>query len=231
MIWENKFKEGALIVEYLKLIGIVIIILGFAFKLDTLAVVIAAALATGLAAGMPVGHVLSILGKGFIDNRMVSLFFLTLPMIGVVESHGLKEAAVNGINKIKRLSAGKIFNIYLAVREITDSLGIALSGQIQFIRPLINPMAQAAASVKKPLTDKQIDLIKGRAAATDNFGNFFSQNVFIASSGVLLMASTMKALKHPVTPTNIVLYSIPVAIITFVITAYYNMRFDKQFNK
>jgi len=217
--------------EYLKLIGIIIIILGFAFKLDTIAVVIAAALATGLVSGMSFNHVLSVLGQGFMDNRMVSLFFLTLPMIGVVESHGMKQAAVNGISKIKKLSAGKVFNIYLLIREVTDALGIALSGQVQFIRPLINPMAQAAASVKKPLTDKQVDLIKGRAAATDNFGNFFSQNLFIASSGVLLMASTMKSLGHPVAPASIVLYSIPIAIITFFITAYYNIRFDKQFEK
>ncbi|CAJ1191295.1 DUF969 domain-containing protein [Companilactobacillus paralimentarius] len=215
--------------EYLKLIGIVIIILGFAFKLDTVAVVVAAALATGLVSGMSITHVLTILGKGFMDNRMVSLFFLTLPMIGVVESHGLKQAAVNGISKIKNLSAGKIFNLYLAIREITDAMGIALSGQVQFIRPLINPMAQAAASVKKPLTDKQVDLIKARAAATDNFGNFFSQNLFIASSGVLLMSSTMKSLGYTATPANIVLYSIPMAVITFLITAYYNRRFDKQF--
>ena len=217
--------------EYLKLIGIVIIILGFAFKLDTIAVVVAAALATGLASGMSFTHVLDILGKGFIDNRIVSLFFLTLPMIGVVESHGMKQAAVDRISKIKNLSAGKVFNIYLAIREITDAFGIALSGQVQFIRPLINPMAQAAASVKKPLTEKQIDLIKGRAAATDNFGNFFAQNLFIASSGVLLMASTMKSLGHNATPTNIVLYSIPIAIITFFVVGYYNMRFDKQFDK
>ena len=217
--------------EYLKLIGIVIIILGFAFKLDTIAVVIAAALATGLVSGMSLTHVLTLLGKGFMDNRMVSLFFLTLPMIGVVESHGLKQAAVNGISKIKNLSAGKIFNMYLAIREITDALGIALQGQVQFIRPLINPMAQAAASIKQPLTAKQVDLIKGRAAATDNFGNFFSQNLFIASSGVLLMSSTMKSLGYSATPGNIVLYSIPMAVITFVITAIYNRRFDKQFNE
>ena len=121
--------------------------------------------------------------------------------------------------------------MYLAIREITDALGIALQGQVQFIRPLINPMAQAAASIKKPLTAKQVDLIKGRAAATDNFGNFFSQNLFIASSGVLLMSSTMKSLGYSATPGNIVLYSIPMAVITFVITAIYNRRFDKQFNE
>jgi len=41
----------------------------------------------------------------------------------------------------------------------------------------------------------------------------------------------MKSLGHPVAPASIVLYSIPIAIITFFITAYYNIRFDKQFEK
>jgi uncharacterized membrane protein len=52
----------------------------------------------------------------------------------------------------------------------------------------------------------------------------------VASGGVLLMASTMKSLGHAVEPTSIVLYSIPMAVITFIITAIYNMRFDRQFN-
>ena len=217
--------------EYLKLIGVVIIILGFAFHLDTLAVVIAAALATGLASGMSITHLLSLIGQGFMDNRMVSLFLITLPMIGVVERHGLKQAAVSGISRLKNLSPGKILNLYLAIREITCAFGISLSGQVQFIRPLINPMAQASASVKNALSPKEVDLIKGRSAAIDNIGNFYSQNLFIASSGVLLMSSTMKSLGHPVAPGEIALYSIPVAIIAFALTFYYNTRFDKQLQK
>lgn len=216
--------------EYLKLIGVLIIILGFAFNLDTIAVVVAAMLATGLVSGMSITHLLNLIGKSFMDNRMVSVFFLTLPMIGVVQSHGLKQAAVNLVSKIKNLSPGKILNIYLLVREITCALGIALQGQVQFIAPLINPMAQAAASVKHPLSKKQTDLIKARAAATDNIGNFFSQNIFIAASGTLLMASTMKSLGHSVSPMSIVLYSIPTAVIVYIVAFFYNRHFDKQFD-
>lgn len=216
--------------EYLKLIGIVIIILGFAFHLDTIAVVVAAIVATGLVSGMSFMQLLTLIGKSFMDNRMVSIFFLTLPMIGVVQSHGLKEAAVSIVNKIKKLSPGKIFNLYLLIREVTCALGISLQGQVQFIAPLINPMAQAAASVKKPLTKKQTDLIKARAAVNDNFGNFFSQNIFIAASGTLLMSSTMESLGHSATPINIVLYSIPSAVIVYIIVYFYNRQFDKQFD-
>ncbi len=224
------YENGGIQMEYLKLIGIAIIILGFAFKLDTIAVVIVSAVATALVAGISVPDLLTLLGKSFIENRVVSLFFLTLPMIGVIERHGLKEAAVNAIQKLKNLTPGRILNLYLLIREVACAFGITLSGQVQFVRPLISPMVQAAASVHEKLTSKQVDLIKGRSAAVDNFGNFYAQNLFVASGGVLLMASTMKSLGHAIEPTSIVLYSIPMAIITLVITSLYNIHFDRQFN-
>lgn len=217
--------------EYIKLIGVLVIILGFAFKLDTVAVVIISALVTALASGIDFTKFLEILGQGFMDNRMVSLFFLTLPMIGVIERHGLKESAVNLIQKLKNLTPGRIFDIYLLIREAASLFGISLQGQVQFIRPLINPMAQAAASVETKLTEKQIDRIKARSAATENFGNFFSQNLFVASAGVLLMASTMKSLGYKVAPNGIALYSIPVAILTIVLVFWYNHRFDRKLLK
>ncbi|GEK07540.1 DUF969 family protein [Schleiferilactobacillus harbinensis] len=216
--------------EYLKLLGIVIIVLGFAFKWDTVAVVVIAALATGLLAGMDIPTLLTTLGQSFVQNRVVSLFFLTLPMIGLVESHGLKEVAVNGIQKMKSLTASRILNLYLIVRELGGVFGISLSGQVQFVRPLITPMVTAAAEVKRPLTEKDLDEIKGRSAAVDNFGNFFAQNLFVASGGVLLIVSTMTSLKHPVTGTQIVLYTIPVAVVTLVTVALYNIWFDRRFN-
>ncbi len=51
--------------EYLKLLGIVIIVVGFALKWDTTAVVVIAALATGLFAGMSVPDLLHTLVKAF----------------------------------------------------------------------------------------------------------------------------------------------------------------------
>ena len=194
--------------EYLKLLGILIIVVGFVLKWDTTAVVVIAAIVTGLFSGMDFVKLLEVIGKSFVDNRMVSLFFLTLPMIGLVESHGLRDYAVNAIKKLKKLTAGKILNIYLLIRE--------LAGEDQD---------------KKKLTESEIDLIKGRSAAVDNFGNFFAQNLFVASGGVLLISSTMKSLGYKVDPVGIVLNTIPIAIITFVLVFAYNLYFDRQMKK
>lgn len=215
--------------EYLKLLGIVIIVVGFALKWDTTAVVVIAAIVTGLFAGMSVPDLLHTLGQSFLDNRMVSLFFLTLPMIGLVESHGLKQVAVEAIQKLKRLTPGRILNLYVIIRALANVFGISLSGQVQFVRPLIQPMVQAAAGQHRQLTPVEVDLTKGRSAAVDNLGNFFAQNLFVASGGVLLIASTMKSLGKPVSAMSIVIASIPVAITMLVVTIIYNTLFDRRF--
>ena len=54
--------------EWIKLIGILIIIIGFILKFDTIAIILIAAVVTGLVAGMNIVEVLSTLGKAFVIN-------------------------------------------------------------------------------------------------------------------------------------------------------------------
>ena len=42
---------------------------------------------------MDIVEVLSTLGKAFVDQRLVTLFMLTLPMVGLIERFGLKQQA------------------------------------------------------------------------------------------------------------------------------------------
>ena len=83
--------------EVLKLIGVLIVILGFALKRDTIATVVVAGLVTGLVAGMTPMEILEVLGNSFITQRTATLFVLTLPIIGISERYGLKEKAVDFI--------------------------------------------------------------------------------------------------------------------------------------
>ncbi len=215
--------------QYLKLIGILIIILGFAFKLDTVATVVVAAVVTALCSGMDISQTLAIIGKSFTDNRMVTLFFLTLPMIGLVESNGMKVVAVQGISKLKHLTAGGLLDVYMLAREVLLFFGIAMNGQVALVRPLLAPMTMAAAEKSTKLSEKGKEKMKARIAATDNFSNFFSQNTFVAGGGVLLMASTMTSLHHPVKPSQVVIWSVPVAVIAFIVVAIYNYFCDKRY--
>lgn len=215
------------------LIGILIIIIGFALKLNTIAVVISAGLVTGLVSGMNMTEILTILGETFVNKREMCLFLLTLPVIGLCERYGLKEKAIMMIKKAKSLSTGKLITGYLFIREVAAAASVKLGGHPQFVRPLINPMAQGAAIAKYgELDEEDEDKIKGAAAAADNYGNFFGQNVFLANSGVLLIAGTLESLGVPNVDTlAIAKASIPVAIIAFILGVIQNYYLDKKIDK
>lgn len=211
------------------LIGILIIIVGFALKLNTLAVVIASGIVTGLIADMSIVEILTTLGDTFVAKREMCLFLLTLPVIGMCERYGLKEKAIMMIEKVKNLSTGRILSGYLFIRELSIAMSVKLGGHPQFVRPLINPMAQGAAVAKYGELDvEDEDKIKAHAAAADNIGNFFGQNVFIANSGVLLIAGTLETLGYNVDALQVAKASIPVAVIAFILGAIYNYYLDKK---
>lgn len=211
------------------LIGILIIIVGFALKLNTIAVVIGAGIVTGLVADMTIVEILSTLGETFVAKREMCLFLLTLPVIGLCERYGLKEKAIMLIRKVKGLSTGKLISGYLLIREASIAMSVKLGGHPQFVRPLINPMAQGAAIAKYgKIDEKDEDLIKAASAASDNYGNFFGQNVFLANSGVLLIAGTLETLGYNVDTLQISKASIPVAIIALIIGILQNYYLDKK---
>ena len=142
--------------EIIKLIGVLIVVIGFILKLDTLAVVVVAGLATGLVAGMSPMDILNTLGTAFITNRTATLFILTLPVIGLCERNGLKDKAVDFIRSLKNMTTGKLIAIWQVIRTFASAFSLRIGGHPQFIRPLINPMAQAAAVVQyKELDENQ----------------------------------------------------------------------------
>ncbi|MPQ43109.1 DUF969 domain-containing protein [Clostridium tarantellae] len=215
------------------LLGILIVIIGFALKLDSIAVVVIAGICTGLIAKMSFVDILRIMGDTFVSQRHMTLFLLTLPVIGICEKYGLKEKAISLIQNIKNLSTGKILSMYFFIREAGAAVSLRLSGQAQFVRPLINPMAQGASVSKYGnLNDKAEDLIKAAAAAMDNYGNFFGQNLFMASSGVLLVSGTLTSeLGKSVTALEIAKASVPVAIVALILALLQNYLLDKKIGR
>ena len=218
--------------EWLKLIGIIIIILGFLLKIDTIAVILIAAVVTGLVSGLDLYAILDTLGKAFVDNRLVTLFILTLPMVGLIERFGLKKQASNMIGKVKQVTSGRLLTIYLIIRELAGVASIRIGGHPQFVRPLINPMVQGALRTRYNLNEKEIDAkdiekIKAQTSAMENYGNFFGQNLFVGAAGILLMVGTFQSLGIKVDAVQLVLASVPISIIVFLIVWINNIRFDK----
>lgn len=220
--------------EYIKLIGIVIIVLGFTMKFDVLATVLVAGLATGLVSGLSLIEILRILGESFVNNRLMSIFLVIFPTIAIIERYGLKERSAYLIGKIKNASAGKVLSIYMVIRSIASGLNLRIGGQVEFVRPLIYPMAEAAGEKAKGsrLSEKQRDQLKGFAAATENYGNFFAQNLFPAASGVLLIQGALAEAGYTqVTLGSVAQASIPVAVIVVILTFVQVLWNDRKIKK
>ncbi|MBI9094814.1 MAG: DUF969 domain-containing protein [Sphaerochaeta sp.] len=215
--------------ELLKLIGVLIVIIGFVLKKDTIATVVIAGVVTGLVAGMPFIEILNTLGKSFISQRTATLFVLTLPIIGICERYGLKDKAVDLIKKAKGATAGRIISLYLGVRALAAAFSLRLGGHPQFVRPLVNPMAQAAAVAKfGEVDEKTEDKIKGYSAANENFGNFFAQNCFMGASGTLLIVATLNGQGYDINALQIAMMSIPIAVVAVLVGIVHNVFLDKK---
>lgn len=234
--WETeefiKRDRKELTMEAIKLIGILIVIVGFILKKDTIATVVAAGIITGLVSGMSFLEVLEILGSSFISQRTATLFVLTLPVVGICEQYGLKEKAVDLIGKAKNATAGKVITLYQILRALGAAFSLRLTGHLQFVRPLIQPMAQGAAQVRYGEVDEaDEEEIKAYCAASDNYGNFYAQNCFMGNAGTMLIVSTLVEQGYDVDALQIALCSIPVALVSVLAGAVFNWRLDRHLDK
>jgi uncharacterized membrane protein len=86
--------------------------MGFLFSLNPLLVVALAAIVTGLAAGQDLVAVISAFGKAFNDDRYVSIPWLVLPVIGLLERYGLQERARQLIGRVRAATPGRLLLVY-----------------------------------------------------------------------------------------------------------------------
>jgi len=209
----------------LVLLGIGVVVLGFVLRANPLLVVMAAALTTGLAAAwtpeadlqtMYAAGVstLAAFGKAFNDNRYVSVVWIVLMAIGLLERAGLQERAKAAIAKVKAATVGRLLWVYLVIRQSAAAVGLtSLGGHPQMVRPLVAPMAEGAATAKfGELPDRERFLIRSHAAAADNIGLFFGEDIFIAIASILLIQGFLEQNGIMVEPLQLSLWAIPTAI-------------------
>jgi uncharacterized membrane protein len=210
--------------DLLKLSGIAIVLIGLAFRLRPTLVVAAAALVTGLSSGLPLFTaagkigIVDMLGKGFADNRLMTLFIITLPAIGLAERYGLQQQSAVWIRRIHAATAGRLSALYQLFRVIVGALGLRLGGHASFVRPLILPMAIGATEADRgKATEASIEKIKAATAASENYGNFYGQNLAPVQAGILLVYGVMKGLGYDVSLWDLVKYTVPVVAASLIL--------------
>ena len=206
--------------------GILVMVAGFALKINPLLVVLLAAAASGLTAGLDPLALIAAFGKAFNDTRYVSAIWLVLPVIGLLERHGLQERARSLIAGMKGATLPRLLTGYLMLRQVTAALGLtSVAGQAQTVRPLLAPMAQAAAD---PIDEADAERVKAMAAATDNVGLFFGEDIFIAIGSILLMKGFLEQQGIVLAPFDLSVWAIPTAIAAFAIHALRLWRFGRR---
>ncbi|MDE2564133.1 MAG: DUF969 domain-containing protein [Sphingomonadales bacterium] len=214
------------------LIGIVIIAAGFVLRFNPLLVVVAAALATGMAAGMAPVAIIAMLGKSFNDTRYISVIWLVLPVIGMLEARGLQERARSIIAGMKGATTGRLLAGYLLLRQLTAAVGLtSIAGHPQTVRPLLAPMAEAAAEKQGVTGEDGKERIKALAAATDNIGLFFGEDIFLAIGSILLMKGLLEQEGISIEPFHLSVWAIPTAISAFLIHGFRLWRLDRKLAK
>src|SRR5687768_6031103 len=204
-------------INYWPLIGIALVVLGFALKFNPMLVVTVAAIVTGLIAGMDPVEVISTFGKAFNDNRIIAIVWIVLPVIGLLERHGLQQRAATLIRGFKNATTGRLLLLYLVYRQITSAIGLhSTAGHRQTVRPLLAPMALAAAEKQHgELDEATSEKVKAYSAATDNVGLFFGEDIFFAIASIVLIQQTLATYGIVLAPIELGLWAIPTAVAAF----------------
>lgn len=218
--------------ELIKLVGVLIVIVGFALKLDSILIIFLALIATGLAGGLGIDGLLEAIGTNFVANRSMAIFIMILLVTGVLEKNGLREAAANLIRKVKGATAGKVIAAFGVMRAAFAAFNVGFGGVAGFVRPVLLPMAEAAVTNQgHEMNEQHFEDIKGMSSAMENFMWFFFQVLFVGGSGGILVQTTLASLGYEVDLLSLAAAEIPVAIAALVVSCVVTVMKDNKLSK
>ena len=219
--------------HYLPLIGVILLVLGFALRLNPMLVATAAVLASGMLGGMELKQVISEFGKAFNDNRIIAVVWIILPVIGLLERYGLQERAKGLIARLRNATVGKLLIFYLLYRQLTAAIGLHnTAGHAQTVSPIVAPMALVAADRQHGVLDTHTaERVKAMTAATDNVGLFFGEDIFFAIGSIVVIQQALAARNIELSPVELALWAIPTAIAAFIIHSTRLILFDRSLRK
>ena len=219
--------------NYWPLLGILLVVAGFALRMNPMLVVTASAIVTGLLGGMDLVEVIKTFGKAFNDNRIIAIVWIVLPVIGLLERHGLQQRAAALIRGFKNATTGRLLILYLIYRQVTAAIGLhSTAGHPQTVRPLVAPMALAAAEKQHgELEEETSEEVKAYSAATDNVGLFFGEDIFFAIGSIVLIQQVLATYGYNLAPLHLAVWAIPTAIFAFLIHGFRLLRLDRKLTK
>lgn len=218
--------------EWINLIGVVVVIVGFALKLDSILTIMCAMVLSALVGGLGVEGLLTTLGDSFVGNRSMAIFVMVMLLTGTLERNGLKEATANLIGRFKGASSGVIISAYTILRGMLGSFNVSLGGVAGFVKPIVMPMAVASVEQSKgEVNEEHLEQLKGMSSAAENIAWFFTQVLFVGGGGAVMVQSTLAGLGYEVELIDLAKVEIPIALCALGLTVAVTMSKDKILTK
>lgn len=216
----------------LSLLGIVVVIIGFALKLEPIAIIVVSAIVTAVCGGINVVDLLTSVGTTFVANRNQLITIILMILTGTLEKNGLKEAGAALIRKAKGLTTGMLIAIWGVLDEIFIIFKIPIGGIPSYVRPILMPMTLGIIESKGyEVAPEHEETIKALYGKDYNVSNFFGQCLFAANSSVLLIQSTLASIGYEVDVMQIVAVQIPVALFAMLVNATQTLIVDGRMVK
>ena len=217
----------------IKLLGLLVVGLGFAFRVNPLLVVVAAGFTTGLTAGLSPHEVVTMFGRFFVENRGLTLpVILMVPVVGLLERHGLQERVATLIRRAATATAGRVLWTYQIVRGVTSMLGLGIGNHASMVRPILVPMAEGAAQGRHAKLDERGRAdIRAHAAASENVGNFFSDDIIVAIGALLLVKAFFDNAGVEVALGDLKFWSVPTAVWVIAVGWWRSRRLDRRLQR
>lgn len=224
------FRRG--IFMYWCLLGVLVVIIGFAIKLEPIAIIVVSAIVTAIFGGINVIDLLETVGTTFVANRNQLITIILMILTGTLERNGLKEAGADLIRRAKGLTTGMLIAIWGVLDEIFIIFKIPIGGIPSFVRPIMMPMTLGIIESKGyDIAPEHEETIKALYGKDYNVSNFFGQCLFAANSSVLLIQSTLASIGYDVDVMQIVMVQVPVAIFAMIVNATQTLIVDKRMIK
>ena len=216
----------------LSLLGVVVVIIGFALKLEPIAIIVVSAIVTAVCGGINVVDLLTSVGTTFVANRNQLITIILMILTGTLEKNGLKEAGAALIRKAKGLTTGMLIAIWGVLDEIFIIFKIPIGGIPSYVRPILMPMTLGIIESKGyEVAPEHEETIKALYGKDYNVSNFFGQCLFAANSSVLLFQSTLASIGYEVDVMQIVAVQIPVALFAMLVNATQTLIVDGRMVK
>ena len=224
------FRRGVFM--YWCLLGVLVVIIGFAIKLEPIAIIVVSAIVTAIFGGINVIDLLETVGTTFVANRNQLITIILMILTGTLERNGLKEAGADLIRRAKGLTTGMLIAIWGVLDEIFIIFKIPIGGISSFVRPIMMPMTLGIIESKGyDIAPEHEETIKALYGKDYNVSNFFGQCLFAANSSVLLIQSTLASIGYDVDVMQIVMVQVPVAIFAMIVNATQTLIVDKRMIK